>query len=155
MVCSLPVDMLCGFVPICLLLAISRSLYDLHNQEVCCLLWKPGNEEKKAKECQYSGLTIQNFRSAPGSVSSVCHDIKACQEETWVEYPRKESKHVRCASPGLCDEGQRGNNCFSGVLWKVAYLIHSQTFHATFKPPTCLRVQILLNLQGLLYGKVP
>lgn len=32
-VCSVPVDMLCGFVPICLFLAISRSLYILPHQK--------------------------------------------------------------------------------------------------------------------------
>lgn len=67
------------------------------------------------------GMTIFNtkllFSSCSGADSSVSHDIRAGLEEAQVQYPRKASKHIRCASPGLCCEVQRGEQLiFRGAV---------------------------------------
>lgn len=107
MVCSLQVDVLCGFVPICLFLAISQSSYDLHHQEESSVFY----EDLETRRRWPSNVNIQNsFSSCSGAVSSVTCDLKTGLEEAQEQNLRKGSKHLRCASPGLCHRVQGGNN---------------------------------------------
>lgn len=99
-VCSLPVDMLCGFIPIRLFLAISRSLYDLHHQEGSDVFYEDLETRRRGQVMSIFGTcSIKlSFSSCSGAVSSVSRDLKTPGSDVWGRHLNVwDVPHLACA----------------------------------------------------------